>query len=522
MTRETPFAALLCLVGTLLPCLAYAESALEESIRALEANDVVGAERAFAKVPSAEREGARALLQRGMLGFYTGRYDAAAQDIDQAIAKAPRSPHVSDWREIAKWAGAARDITREFAQVASPDRRYVVAHEPGVDAVLVDYALDALKRADEAIQARLGIHLPSPIRLEIYPSARSLAEVSSLTLEHIETTGTVALCKWNRLMIASPRSLLYGYPWLDTINHELVHLALTYASHNYAPVWFHEGLAKLFEKTWRGVEPASYLSPATNSLLVDAAHRDRLIPFEQMHPSIAMLPSQEDAALAFAQVVTFLESFKQHQGDRGLTKVIERIAAQEDARDALSQVASQPFATLQDTWKASLLARKTTKGAPERDLKLRVVDGEAPDASLDVQEDRARKHLRLGDLLWGRSRPEAAAREYETGRRFAPSDPILASRVARASLAGERPDQALEALDAALAGHPHHAPLHALRGAALLSLGNRNTATTALRETIRINPFDPAPHCDLAKASADASEAAHEARLCQQLGGGGR
>jgi tetratricopeptide (TPR) repeat protein len=474
----------------------------------------------LAQLSETEQRSAPVLFQRGLVHFYAGEYAEAVKLINQAIASAPRSPHLSDFRRMLRWAEAAEEITRDFAEARSPDGRYVVRYARGPDAVLVPYALDALARADRAIEKHLGIRLEAPVRLEVYPSARTLAQVSSLTLEHIETTGTVALCKWNRLMIASPRSLVYGYPWLDTINHELVHLALTHKSKNQAPVWFHEGLAKLFERTWRGGEPQAFLPPATDALLVTAAREQRLIAFDRMHPSIAMLPSQEDAALAFAQVVTFLESFRERHGDAGLARAIGAMAHGVDARAALSSVAEQPFDALEGLWRDGLERREVPKKKrPPRELKLRFVEGGDPDESLDVAEERARKHLRVGDLLWGRKHTRAAAREYERARDFAPTDPILASRVARASLSVDHPDRALSALDAALADHPQHAPLHALRGAALKALDRQDEAAEPLREAIRLNPFDPAPHCQLARASTDASEASREAQACQLLGG---
>ena len=504
----------------LAPLSARAETnALEASMRALEANDLAGAEHALDSLPKDIALGSEATFQRGLLHFYAGRYGAGGRAMEQAIADAPRSPQLPEWRRLAAWANAARDITGDFEQAKSPDGRYVVLHPKGEDAVLVPYALDALAAADRAIASQLGIHLPAPIRLEIYPSARTLAEVSSLTLEHIRTTGTVALCKWNRLMIASPRSLLYGYPWLDTINHELVHLALSYASKNHAPVWFHEGLAKLFERTWRGLSPAAYLAPPTKSLLLGAAQNKRLIAFDRMHPSIAMLPSQEDAALAFAQVVTFLESFRGRFGDAGLTSAIHLLSEGYDVRVALAKVASEGFSELESKWRSTLAGREMPPKSSSKELKLRFVESGAADESLDVAEGRARKHLRVGDLLWGRRRTLAAAREYETAQRYAPTDPILASRVARASLAGNHAERALSAVDAALREHPQHAPLHALRGAALVALSRPAEALESLREAIRLNPFDPAPHCQLARIDTSAEGSAREQSACALLGG---
>jgi tetratricopeptide (TPR) repeat protein len=507
--------------GALQPRQARADL-LDESMAALDANDVEHAAALLAELPADRASAPRALFQRGMLSFLRGDYAEADQLLEQAIADSPRSPHLGDFRKLRDWAHAAREITQSFARAASGDGRYVVRYQPGPDAVLAGYALSALERADRAIQKHLGIRMPGPIRLEIYPSARTLAEVSSLTLAHIETTGTVALCKWNRLMIASPRSLLYGYPWLDTINHELVHLALTLASKNRAPVWFHEGLAKLFERTWRGEAPNSQLTPATEALLVGAAHQKRLIPFERMHPSIAMLPSQEEAALAFAQVVTFLERFRASHADAGLSRAIAAIASGADARAALARVADKPFEALEQGWQKELLERPPPGKREPAELKLRFVETGKADESLDVPEARARRHLRVGDLLWGRNHPVAAAREYEAGQRFAPGDPILASRTARASLQQGMAERALSALETALKDHPHHAPLYALKGQALLALGRTDESGAALRESIRQNPFDPSPHCGLARAAGEASEAAEEQRHCQALGGRAR
>jgi tetratricopeptide (TPR) repeat protein len=515
--RAWHFIALLALVTTR----AQAQeggSPLTRSVRALDANDLAAARAAFSELSPEQLNGAEARLQTGMLAFYEGNYADAGDHLEAAVAGLAKSPRLSEYRKLLEWATAARDLTQGFERVRSADGRFEIRYAPGPDRILADYALETLGAADSALRTHLGIALPSPIRLEIYPSAKAFAQVSSLSLENIETTGTVALCKWNRLMIATPRSLLYGYPWLDTIHHEFVHLALTYASRNRAPVWFHEGLAKLFERTWRGEAPSAGLSPQAEQALVQAAKSQHLIAFDAMHPSIAMLPSQEDAALAFAEVSTLLEYVRDKHGDDALRHAIADIARGVDARAALGNAAGKTFQEVERAWKESLSSRKAPRTGKSRELKVRLVERGASDASLDVAEERARKHLRLGDLLWGQHRTIAASFEYKQGQRHAPDDAILASRVAQAALGLGRPNEAAQALVEPLKVHAHHAPLLSLRGKAALALQQLDDARAFWGEALRQNPFEPGPHCGLAKIALSPQARAREGAACSLLG----
>ena len=188
------------LAATLLACLALCAThggaaqaqatrsvmdTLGASIRALDTADVEAAERSLNELSPRERQLPEVLFQRGMVDFHLGRYADGTREIEQAIASAPKSPHLAEWRAMLSWVKAARDITKDFVEASSNGGRYVVRYQKGADEVLASYALDALGKADRAIEKHLGIHLPGPIRLEVYPSAKSLASVSSLSLIHI-------------------------------------------------------------------------------------------------------------------------------------------------------------------------------------------------------------------------------------------------------------------------------------------------------------------------------------------------
>ncbi len=462
-------------------------------------------------------------FERAMLRFYRGDYSGAVTDLDAAGDRGQLRAD-EDRRELASLIRATREATESFVTARSPDGRYEVRHAPGADAILVPYAFEAMAAADRAIGAELGVHPPGPIRLEIYPSAASLAQVSTLTVQEIETTGTIALSKWDRLMVTTPRALVRGYPWMDTIGHELIHMFLSRASRDRAPVWLQEGVAKFLERRWRGEAAAAHLDPSAEALLHDAVVNDHLIPFDRLHPSIARLPSQEDAALAFAQVATFIELFRREHGADGLREAIVLIANGTDARAALAEVAGRPFDALERDWRRALHERPAPEGDAPHALALRLRQGEGEvDETSDVQGgEPARRYLRLGDLLWDRGHPQAASVEYGRAQQAAPDDPIIASRYARAALTGGESERAVRALARFRERYPDHAPTWAISGAAWVALGDVEHAREALHEAIRLNPFDPAPHCDLVEAADDDDERALEERTCRALHGSPR
>lgn len=443
--------------------------------------------------------------------FYSGNYEAAANEIAE-LRKQPGG--AAELGSLADVIIDTYETTKNFETFKHGNIE--VRYSPGDDEILVPYAVDALEAVGEALQAELGVKMVSPIRLEIYPDAESLSRVSTLPVEAIRNTGTIALCKWGRLMIASPSALMHGYPWLDTISHEYVHLLLTKASLDQAPVWLQEGLAKFLETRWRRDEPALRQDPASAQLLFEATAANQLLSFDQLHPSIALLPSQEAASLAFAQVSSFMESYYREYGRDGVQQAIYLISQGEDAKRALASVAGQSWKGLESHWKKALA--KMPKPVPARLLHRRL-SGEATeqDELADVELDRARNYLRLGDLLWTHSRPAAASVEYAKAHEAAPADPVVASRYARSAIAGGRPKDAIAPLMLTLDRYPTHAPALSSLATAMYRVSMRERAQEVAEAAIAHNPFDPQPHCILSKLGVP--QADHEATVCSRLGG---
>ncbi len=200
--------------------------------------------------------------------------------------------------------------------------------------------------------------------------------------------------------------------------------------------------------------------------------------------------------------------------DTSCSQPLADISHGADAREALAKAAGKRWSELEQAWRSSL-PRAPAEHAP-RQLARRFRKGEAqsPDESEDVAASAARRFLRLGDLLWSRHHVRGAMLEYGKARQTDPDDPIIGARLARTALQAGDAARALAAVEPLLARYPEHEPTHAVAGAALLALGRDAEARVELLEAVRINPFDPEPHCGLARSdAADRSEQTSCAQL---------
>ena len=446
------------------------------------------------------------LFLQGRYAFYMGDYTRALELIDRAI-EAGADSEKGRWMEFRALVEATHEVSRSYAEVLTPKGHFRIRYPKGVDRVLVPYASHTLERAYEEIGADLK-HLPdTPILVEIYPHASTLATVSSLTEDEIRTSGTIALCKYNRLMITSPRAMLRGYTWLDTISHEFVHYVINTKAGGSVPIWLHEGIAKFEERRWRG-EGEQALSPSSEHLLKVALEQDHFITFEQMHPSMAKLPSQEDAALAFAEVYTVIEYLVQQRGVEGIEQVLALIAGGMSDVEAFEAVMGVPFDRFVEDWLAYLNKRPTREFPDSYEERLVFADTEREEDELEsVEEVEARNYLKLGDMLLARNRPEAAAVEY---RKAVPvlgtGHPVLMTRLAGAYLELGMFQEAVDALQGPLEFYPSYVTTYVYLGRASLELGDFETARWALEEATCINPFNPEIHALLARVYRQAGE----------------
>lgn len=505
---------------------ASSDASLRTVDAAITAWDLDEARAALDRAPP----GALKDLRTAIIAVYEGDYAIAEQTLAAALASGALEKGSREEEQARLFLGLARGSQRALGpaiEVRSRDGNVIAVFADAKDAVIAPYLFDAMAEARMRIDHALGLSPTHPVRFEFLDDPAKLAMVTPLSLDNIRTTNTVGITKYRRIMMVTPRMMVYGYGWIDTAVHEYVHYVLTMRTANKAPVWLQEGLAKLLETRWR-LPTTPPLEPSIAFLLHRAITRDELVTLDEMYPSVAMLPSQEKAALAYAEVQTMLQLLFERGGREALGDLLDRVAAGEDARDALAAAWGADFDTFFAQWKRTTRARTAgRRKGPLRGMEFRDPDAPQEDVDASLFGDvfshlgggKARQHARLGVLLTLRGHFEAAAMQYEKARkadRAVRNDPKLARRLGELYVRLEKYDRAVPLLEIAARDDPEHANVAAAEGRARLRSGDREGARAALSRAVRNNPFIPTLHCDLAALAEDAARRRHEQAQCRE------
>ena len=424
--------------------------------------------------------------------FHEGDYKAAEKVIDNFTTM----PVIQGAAEFIELVRATHRATARMK--VHRTEHFDIYYLPGRDEILLPYAEETLEMAYERIGSDLQYKPSERVRVEIYPDSDSFISATPLTRQEIETSGTIALCKYNRILITTPRMLVRGYAWRDTLVHEYVHYVLSRKSRNQVPLWLHEGIAKFQEQRWRSNEIGN-MSPLAESLLAEALESDYFITLDQMHPSLAKLESAEDTQLAFAQVETMVGFLVRRGGYPKLLKLIDEFTKGHGQATAMRNTGGwQNVDVFLEEWKEYLAERGLEKVPGRTVLKTTIKDDGASEDREDlqsVQDETARRHVRLGDMLRDRERFAAAAYQYEQAREASPGvHPVLLHKLGLAYMRADKLDQAQAALESTVEVYPHYGPANLRLGEIHVRRGNFDRARFYLEQAVGVNPFDPAVH----------------------------
>jgi hypothetical protein len=468
------------------------------AIRAAEHTIALDTDAARKELEGADADDPDVAIERGRLAIYEENCDSALLALS--------SPQVLQDELGAGLADIARGCARVTAStVVERDdaRSIVVRFQDEADRALMPLLVDTVVKARDMLTRDLHVDWPKPTRVTVVRDLLSLSAMTGLPYESARTTGTVAVAKWGRVTLLSPRASRHGFAWRDTLTHELTHLAVTRATADRAPLWLQEGVAKRQEVRWR--EPGPFDDrPSPDAVVVRGIELKLDIPLDKLGPSIAMLPSADAAMVAFAEVTSFVRYYATAAGEDALPKLFAELKARKSPDDALTAASGATLSAWDKKWRGYLGER------PRESLSALFGLGEDPKALLELRE-----RSRLAELLIGRSHPVAALVELDRvkGNRIALEDPHYRYLRARSLEALSKPEDARAALDTPKAVQGSFAPWWAIRGR-LLRPSDAASADVSFFEAVSNDPYDPEASCEtLDEAVVPADPAA--AALCR-------
>ena len=497
-----------------------AEDGLTDAEAALERWDGEAAYRLAQSEHAQRPHDAKVLALLTRASLYRGQYAEAGRWAEGWVEAEPTNDYAKGWKAFAEQTAWA---VQDFKTYTSP--HFSVRLQEERDGILAEYALTALEKAYEILGRDLGHRPSTPVRVEIFPDHERFHAASSLSKRDIEVAGAVGICKFDKVMVLSPRVLLRGYRWLDALVHEYVHYVIVKLSDDKAPIWIHEGVAKHEESRWRSTTSV-YLNPLNRTLLAQALQTGDFVTFDQMEPSLVRLETPQQVQLAYAEAASSIEFVLSRVGYSGLRAIFLAMArtGARGAKAPLEQVLGISFTAFEDEWKQFLQAKQLTPIAGVQLAQFKVVEKSAGDADRLEQEAlqsaAVERDLSLGDLMRQRGRFDGAVYYYDRARKAHPDAPFVLNKLSRALLAVQRPQEAVPHLLHALEVYPDYSTSQTTLGDAHRMLGEMEKARAHYEQAIQINPFDPMPHQYLAEGylqAGDAEAAQHETRVMKQL-----
>lgn len=484
MTRTKPVAVLLFGAALALPLVGPSPASADDE-------DPGGhAARATGFVYAAEYDKARAELakadpDRPQVALAKARLALAEEDCDLAVATLNRAElrSTDEGRYVADVArGCARVIASTVVEKDEASG-IVVRYQDEADRPMTPVFVETVKRARESLSRDLGVEWKRPTRITVVRDLLSLSAMTGLPYKSAQTTGTVAVAKWGRVTILSPRASRHGYPYRDTLTHEMTHLAISMQTRERAPLWLHEGVARRQEVRWRDPGPLDD-RPLPESIVVRGMELKLDLPLDKLGPSIAMLPSADAATVAFAEVTSFIKFLVESAGQDVLAKLLVALQTK-PVDEALKEVSGETLAGWDTRWRAHLTKKPFEPLSPMFGL------GVQPPGLGD-----SRERARLAELLAARGHPQEALGQLDKVSGDMLADPSLRYLRARVLEGAGKTKEAESLVEDPKGWISSYGPCWSIRGRLAKARGDLGVAVPSFWQALAHDPFGVEAACE--------------------------
>ncbi len=434
---------------------------------------------------------------KGLYEFYIGNYKAALNYFEE-------SP-----RETEEWITRCRDTLETAKNFQEMNTGYFTIRYTGKDEVLALYLKDMMDKIALRGYEKFGWK-PDDRRiiLEIYPDRASFKKASTLTDEQIKVSGAIGICKFNRLMVASPRVLLFGYNWPRTITHEYIHLIVgKITGLKNMPLWFNEGLAKLYENLGGiyGEQYSTELSPVAKNYLIEARRREsNWVNLDKMKYGMPTLDSSEEVKLGFAQVHSMTEYIRKNYGKDSIKKLLYLLKEKKEKEAFLTGIGTTPEEIF-EKWK-EYIKDAPIDYTPGATLSGYLFDDEKEDTVGRYIAYRAETDISLARRFEQRGNYNLSIRKYKDALSKDEGNHIIYNRLGRVKVKAGKLKEAKESLLKAIHRNPDYPPPYLHLGEIFFNKGKYKWGENKLLQYIYISPFNPGSHELLVKIYGQTGE----------------
>jgi tetratricopeptide (TPR) repeat protein len=243
-----------------------------------------------------------------------------------------------------------------------------------------------------------------------------------------------------------------------------------------------------------------------------------------MHPSMALLPTAEDAATAFSEVFFAIQLIHKENGPDSLARLLEQMSRGVSDRAAVESVTRKKWPEFEKAWMAHLRKQPFPKDLipPSSNEKKELAENQGGKKKgrevsfgdfAEVSETDARRDAHLGELFRERNRMAAASEAYERAWKVVGDKyESISNKYALTLLELKKYADAEHVLVGSLTLHPGSASTNVHLGRIRLREKAWEKAKLAYLDALAVNPFDPEVHVALFAAA----QATHDSKLQQR------
>ena len=467
----------------------------ESAFRFREADSSLNARLVIVHDAGADRDprSARAFSYLGINAMRTGEIERGRTALDQSFKLDPYDPWSKNTLDLL-------DTFKDYVEIKTP--RFIVMVERKDADLLAPYVELLAEQAYDSLASRYAYRAEAPIRIEIY---RSHEDFSVRTVG-LSGLGALGVSFGRVIAMDSPAARRVGeFNWGSTLWHELGHVFTLGATGGRVPRWLSEGLSVYEERRARpswGEEP-SPLFIATYS----AGQLPKVSRLNDgfMRPTF---PAQVPLSYFLASMVgEMIETERGIGAIRGMLDGYRRgLTTERVFRDVL-KVEPAAFDDQFDKWLRQRFAKHFEAVKPAAPLALG--GRREPGAGTVPITGPFLESLERGRTLLGEGKVDEAIVELKKAKEmfpeYAQSDGPYALLAQAYEMKNDKKAAAAE-LQAMTVINEEAFVENMAAATAMLELGDRAGALSALDRAVWINPFDATAHQRLAELAAQMSE----------------